>query len=546
MRFVPILIAGAGPVGMTLALSLARLGVRSMLVERNPETTKYPKMDITNVRSMELFRRLGLAQSLRMVAVPEAHCFDVAWVTTMAGHELHRFRYPSVIEKRAEIAHHNDGSQPLEPAMRVSQVVIEPALKRAIEANALVVCKFGTAFEDCAQDADGVRAVVRETVTGQTETIRCAYLAGCDGGTSRVRSCLGIQLEGQARIAQRYMVHFRSSARDMLQRWGIAWHYQSPVGTLIAQDDVDHWTLHTRPRPDEEPDRVDPKTLLARFMGGYVPCEILIANPWTPHLLVAQAYRQGRVFLAGDAAHQYIPTGGYGMNTGIGDACDLGWKLAALVRGFGGPDLLAAYDAERRPVGLRNRQASATHTDVRTAIAQAYADAGNSVYEPSAEPDPRRTALAARIAALGNAENESYGIELGYSYPQSPIVCAETDAEISNDPVRYVPTTAPGARLPSILLADGSALFDRLGPWFTLIAFGAAPDAELVEAARRLGMPLTVLRIDQPGLKAIYRCPQLLVRPDQHVAWRGCNAGAKANSIIARSLGWRGYYEARA
>jgi 2-polyprenyl-6-methoxyphenol hydroxylase-like FAD-dependent oxidoreductase len=537
MRFVPILIAGAGPVGMTLALWLARLGVQSMLIERNRETTKHPKMDITNVRSMELFRRLGIAQSLRVVAVPEAHCFDVAWVTTMAGHELHRFRYPSVIEKRAEIAHHNDGSQPLEPAMRVSQVVIEPALKRAIEANALVLCKFGTAFEDCTQDADGVTVVVRETVTGQAETIRCAYFAGCDGGASRVRSCLGIRLEGQARIAQRYMVHFRSSARDMLQRWGIAWHYQSPHGTLIAQDDVDHWTLHARPKPGDDLDRVDPSALLARFMGGYISSEILMANPWTPHLLVAQVYQQGRVFLAGDAAHQYIPTGGYGMNTGIGDACDLGWKLAALVRGFGGPGLLTAYNAERRPVGLRNRQASARHTDVRMAIAQAYADAGNAIYEPSADPDGRRAALAARIAALGNAENESYGIELGYSYAQSPIVCTETDAEISDDPVRYVPTTAPGARLPSVLLADGSALFDRLGPWFTLIAFGAAPDAELVAAARRLGMPLAVVRIDQPDLEIIYRCQQLLVRPDQHVAWRGRRAVAEANAIVARCLG---------
>jgi 2-polyprenyl-6-methoxyphenol hydroxylase-like FAD-dependent oxidoreductase len=540
MRFVPILIAGGGPVGMTLALSLARLGVQSMLVERNPETTKHPKMDITNVRSMELFRRLGLAQSLRKVAVPEAHCFDVAWVTTMTGHELHRFRYPSVVEKRAEIAHHNDGSQPLEPAMRVSQVVIEPALKRAVEAEPLVVSRFGTAFEDCAQDADGVTVVVRETATGQTETIPCAYLAACDGGTSRVRDCLGIQLEGQARIAQRYMVHFRSSARHILQRWGIAWHYQSPRGTLVAQDDVDHWTLQTRPKPGDDLDRIEPNALLARFMGGPIPCEILVANPWTPHLLVAEVYRQGRVFLAGDAAHQYIPTGGYGMNTGIADAFDLSWKLAALVRGFGGPGLLDAYDAERRPIGLRNRQASGTHTDVRMAIAEAYADAGKSVYEPSAAADGRRAALAARIAALGNAENESYGIELGYSYPQSPIVCAETDAEIWDDPVRYVPTTAPGARLPSILLADGSALFDRLGPWFTLIAVGAAPDAELIDAARRFRMPLEVVSIDQPGLENIYPSPQLLVRPDHHVAWRGGNAGAEANAIIARCLGLRG------
>ena len=240
MRSVPILIAGGGPVGMTLALALARFGVQAMLVERNRSTTQHPKMDITNVRSMELFRRLGLVEKLRSVAVPEAHCFDVAWVTTMAGYELQRFRYPSVIDKRAEIAGNNDGTQPLEPAMRVSQVVIEPALKCAVEAESRIDPRFGVAFEDCTEDAGGVTATVRDTETGQTETVRCAYLAGCDGGASRVRSCVGIQLEGQARIAQRYMVHFRSSARNVLQRWGIAWHYQSPRGTLIAQDDVDH------------------------------------------------------------------------------------------------------------------------------------------------------------------------------------------------------------------------------------------------------------------------------------------------------------------
>ena len=539
MHFLPILIAGGGPVGMTLALALARLGVQAMLVERNPNTTQHPKMDITNVRSMELFRRLGLAETLRAVAVPEAHCFDVAWVTTMAGYELHRFAYPSVIDKRAEIARNNDGSQPLEPAMRVSQVVIEPALKRAVEAEPRIVSRFCRALEECTQDADGVTAIVRDMQTAETETIRCAYLAGCDGGASRVRSCLGIQLEGQARVSQRYMVHFRSPAREALQRWGIAWHYQSPRGTLIAQDDVDHWTLQSRPKPGEDLDQVDPDTLIARFMGQPIPCEILLANPWTAHLLVAETYRRGRVLLVGDAAHQYIPTGGYGMNTGIADACDLAWKLAALVQGFGGPGLIQSYDAERRPVGLRNRQASGRHTEVRLAIAQAYAEAGNSLEEPSPEADTRRAALASRIAALGNAENESYGIELGYAYRQSPIVGAETDAEISDDPVRYIPTTAPGARLPSVLFADGSALFDRLGPWFTLIAFGTAPDAELVAAARRLGMPLEVVRVDEPALEHIYRALQVLVRPDQHVAWRGRNATAKADAIIARCLGWR-------
>src|SRR6516225_3733865 len=535
MKHVQVLIAGGGPVGLTLARDLARRDITCMLVERNPSTTRHPKMDITNARSMELFRGLGLADQLRAVAVPESSNFDVSWITSLSGHELHRFRYPSVTEWRRLIRATNDGSMPGEPPMRVSQVEIEPVLQRSIKAEPRVEARWGVAFDNLSQDAEGVTATLRST-DGQTEQVRCSYLIGCDGGQSQVRNCLGIQLDGQSRVMQRFMTHFRSRAMNVLQRWGVAWHYQSAAGTLIAQNDHDTWTLQTRWPACVAPEAVDPHALLKGFTGCDFEYQILVANAWTPHLLVAESYGIDRVYLAGDAAHQYIPTGGYGMNTGIGDACDLGWKLAAVLHGFAAPALLDSYDLERRPVGLRNRQASATHTDVRTAIARAYADAGNSVYEPSCEADGRRAALAARIAALGNAENESYGIELGYSYPQSPIVCAETDAEISNDPVRYVPTTAPGARLPSILLADGSALFDRLGPWFTLIAFGAAPDAALIEAAQRLGMPLDLVRIDQPELESIFRCPQLLVRPDQHVAWRGRKACAEANSIIARCL----------
>ena len=540
MQQTPVLIAGGGPVGMTLALVLARLGVPCMLAERNLETTRHPKMDITNVRSMELFRRYGLSDALRAVGVPEANNFDVAWVTTMAGHELHRFRYPSAVEKRALIARDNDGSQPLEPAMRVSQVVIEPVLKTAVLAEPLITSRFGWAFEDCTQDADGVTVTLRETATGRTDTVHGSYLAGCDGGTSRVRAAVGIALAGQAKVAQRYMIHFRSTARDLLQRFGIAWHYQSHNGTIIAQDDDDTWTLQTRLDAPETPEGLDPVRRLTEFIGRPIAAEILVANPWTPHLLIAQRYCEGRVFLAGDAAHQYIPTGGYGMNTGIGDAVALGWKLAAVLQGFGGPRLLAAYDAERRPVGERNRQASGAHTQVRMQIARAYAETGASgpLDEASTAGEQRRAALGARIAELGNAENESWGIELGYAYPRSPIVCGETDAEMSADPVRYVPTTAPGARLPSVLLDDGTALFDRLGPWFTLLSFGASPDAAIIAAAARRGVPLATVRIDQPGLSALYRAQQIVVRPDQHVAWRGKAAGAQADAIIARCLGW--------
>jgi len=536
MQQTQVLIAGGGPVGLMLATVLGRFGIRTMLVERNATTTRHPKMDITNGRSMELFRRFGLVDALRKAAVPEGNPFDVSWVTSMSGHELHRFRYPSPVEMRRTILARNDGTQSREPAMRVSQVEIEPVLKRAAEACAGVDVRFGVAIEDFREDADGVTAVLRDSTTGATEEARCAYLAGCDGGGSRVRDVLQIALDGTPRTALRFMVHFRSTARDVLQRWGIAWHYQSPLGTLIAQNDDDIWTLHARLENGTAVEGIDPKAIVTRFCGTRFDHDILVANAWTPHLLLAQSYGRQRVFLAGDAAHQYIPTGGYGMNTGIADAVDLGWKLAATLSDFGGPELLQSYESERRPVGFRNREASAGHTRVRIAIAECYRDA-RALDGPIS--DARRAELAAAIARLGNAENESWGIEFGYVYDGSLIVAHEAGTAPPSNPERYQPTTMPGARLPSTFLQDGSALFDRLGPWFTLVNFGAMDATPFVSAAERARVPLQVLSLNEPALEAVYGRDALLVRPDQHIAWRGSETtvvdGAK---ILSRALGW--------
>jgi 2-polyprenyl-6-methoxyphenol hydroxylase-like FAD-dependent oxidoreductase len=494
LRHIPVLIAGGGPVGMTLARTLASFGVRCMLVERQPSTTRHPKMDITNGRSMELFRRIGLAEKLRAVAVPEENNFDISWITTLAGgRELHRFRYPSVVEKRAEIKARNDGTQPREPAMRVSQVMIEPVLRDAILGDPVVEARWGVAFEDFQQDGEGVTCTLRTVATGVTEQIRCDFLAGCDGGNSVVREQLGIGLSGKANVAHRYMVHFQSEARDVLQAYGIAWHYQSAMGTLIAQDDKEVWTLQMRMPSDPE---TDPNTVLDAWVGtSDFARKILVANPWFTNLLLVDRYAHGRVFLAGDSAHQYIPTGGYGMNTGIGDAIDLGWKLAAAVKGFGSPALLASYEMERRPVGYRNRLASERHTGVRIKIAELY------------QSEPDLDALARGIAALGNAENESWGVEFGYRYDG-----------VEPDPIVYEPTTAPGARLPSTVLADGTFLYDQLGPWFTLFCFGGADPSPLIDSSPA---PLTTVVVDDPAIAPIYESKLVLVRPDTHVAWRG-------------------------
>jgi hypothetical protein len=276
--------------------------------------------------------------------------------------------------------------------------------------------------------------------------------------------------------------------------------------------------------------------LLYRFVGTTFPHQILVANPWTPHLLVADRYSRKRVFLAGDAAHQYIPTGGYGMNTGIGDAFDISWKLAAVLNGFGGPHLLASYDTERRPIGLRNRGASAAHNVVRNEIAALYDE---PLEDPTGHGDAVRRAAATAIGALGNAENECRGIEFGYVYEGSPIVEKETIA-IDSSFVAYHPTTAPGARLPSTFLNTGAAVYDMLGPWFTVLAFGDADPSRLVEAATAVGLPLGVARISDAELFPIYQAALVLVRPDQHVAWRGNRVedAAAAQHIVRRSLGW--------
>ena len=533
----PVLIAGGGPVGMTLALQLARCGVRSVLVERNATTTRHPKMDITNARSMELFRRLGLEPALRRAAVPEDNNFDVSWVDTMVGHELYRFRYPSVTETRAFIRAHNDGSQPVEPPMRVSQVKIEPVLKAAIDAAPEVTVRFATAFEDLTQDAAGVTAVIRDAETGATETIRSRYLAGCDGAGSIARRCLNIGMSGESQIVQRFTTYFRS--RDpLLRRWGLAWHYQSPLGTLIAQNDDDLWSLNSRFPEDWDFSNTDASALLVRFLGRQIDHEVLVANRWTPHLLVADAYVGGRVLLAGDAAHQYIPTGGYGMNTGIGDACDLGWKLAAVLHGFAAPQLLRSYDAERRSVGLRNRGGSGAHMQMRRDIFALYRDA--QIYGGAPVSDAAREAVGRGIAAIGNPENESTGIEYGYHYADSPVVCADDSEAAPNDTLRYRPSTVPGVRLPNVYLEDGVALHDKLGPWFTLLCIDTPPDRSWTDAAARHEVPLTVLHLTGANLAEVYGRRPLLIRPDQHIAWRGAAGidAAEAERVLRTVLGF--------
>jgi 2-polyprenyl-6-methoxyphenol hydroxylase-like FAD-dependent oxidoreductase len=542
MEETQVVIAGGGPVGMTLALELASHGIRSILAERRATTTSHPKMDLTNGRSMELFRRLGMADKLRAVGVPEDRTLDILWATSAAGHPLHRFPYAPRTQLRAEIRARNDGTDLLEPGMRISQIIVEPVLKKSIEENPLIDVRFGYAFEALEQHADSVVVQLRNTATDAIQSVRCKYLAGCDGGGSTVRTRLGIQMEGAHNIARVLMVHFKSTAVDVLGKWGIAYHLQTGMGSLIAQDDRETWTLHSVLAPGTDESALDPAAVLRAFAGRDFDFEILVSNPWSPHQVVAQKYVAGRVVLAGDAAHQFIPSGGYGMNTGIGDAVDVGWKLAAVLNGWGGPGLIASYEQERRPVAIRNREAAQRHFGIRRKIAGQYAaaKAEGPLDEQSEAGAARRAKLGAVIGDLGNAENECWGIEYGYRYDGSAIVCAGEESLPPLDPLVYSPIPVPGARLPHLFLEDGSALFDHLGREFTLLSIGAVSAGEFAKSAETLSMPLKVLRLKDASAQRILGNRLILVRPDHHIAWLGPDAPADCMRILKRvtAAGW--------
>ena len=285
--------------------------------------------------------------------------------------------------------------------------------------------------------------------------------------------------------------------------------------------------------PGTDEDAIDPQELAYEALGVRFDMSILQANPWSPHLVVSPGYGRGRVWLAGDSTHQVIPTGGYGMNTGIGDAADLAWKFAAVLQGWGGARLLETIEAERRPVAQGIVEGALTNMEVRLKIAEAYDPV---VHEESAEGAEVRKQMSRMILELGNAENESHGIELGYRYRDSSIIHHE-DNEPEWDLIKYTPSTWPGVRAPSVFLEDGSALFDQFGLWFTLIRFADTPVGDLLGAARERGLPLKLLDIREAHVRNIYERDLVLIRPDQHVAWRGDTTPADAFGIIDKVRG---------
>ena len=514
-----VLIVGAGPAGQGLAIELGQRGIDCLVIEKNPRIGVAPRAKTTNVRTREHFRRWGIAGALRDASpFGVDYPSNIAFTTRMAGHLLTRFD---------NALYCAPGRNPLyaEHAQWIPQYTVERVMREHLETIESVRFRLNCELLGFEQGEDSVVADIHDIETGERREVEAVFLVGCDGGRSLVRDAIGARMEGTFGLSRNYNIVFRAPGLAEAHPHGRAimyWQINSEVPSLIGpMDSGDRWFfMPTGLAPGVQITIDTAAALIRKATGIDLPFEVLSIDEWVAHRVVANRYRDGRVFLAGDACHLHPPYGGFGMNMGVSDAVDLGWKLAAVLQGWGGETLLRSYELERRPVHLHVLQEAAAN----------HANISNALYEDGLEDDTpagaaARLRVGQRINAAKLSEFYTLGTILGDRYSDSPVVQQVAGAAAPpRDFLNYVPSSAPGGRAPHAWLHDGSSLYDHFGPGFTLLALPAAPDIFIhaaVSDATRMGVPLTILRSDNPAIASLYLRRLTLIRPDQHIAWGG-------------------------
>ncbi len=527
-RRVPVLIVGGGPVGLALASELGWRGIRCELIEQTDGAIATPKMNEVNIRSMEICRRWGIARDVSNCPFPADFPLDVAFVTSLAGHELGRIPRAPRAEQKAE-------PHSPERLQACSQMWFDPILRRFAGAFPHVTLSYRRRLASFAATERSVLATIIDAETGEGEQIEAEYLVGCDGAGSIVRRELGIALEGET---LGHPVHLYFRAPGLLERCG-----RAPAVFFLAIDRAGLWANVRIIDPANAmwrlmvldagdgltPASVDREAYLRRAIGHELAVEWLGTSVWTRRSAVAAQYGVGRVLLAGDAVHQLSPTGALGMNTGIADAVDLGWKLAAVLQGWGGGALLSSYQHERRAIGQRNVAMAAefylAHEEFADEIAQIDAEGERSAAL-------RQRVGAALVQRVGRMFR-TVGLQIGYRYEDSPICLPDGTPPDLDDPEAFVPSARPGSRAPHCWVDDGRSILDLFGKGFVLLRLdrGAPDGSTLAAAAADHGVPVTAITIPHSGVMELYQRPLVLVRPDGHVAWRGDKL-ENANLII--------------
>lgn len=525
---VPVLIVGGGPVGLALALELGLRKVEALLIDERDGIVTLPKMNSIGTRTMEFCRRWAVAEKIRDAGLPRDYPVDISFVTSVSGYELLRFEFPSWLE-RGRLSYTPEGNYVC------SQLWFDPILFERARSFPAITLRHRTRLDSFRQDRSAVYAEITNLESGRRERITAEYLVGCDGAESRVRKLSGIKMERTARLNTNMNVFFRCREILSLQGRRPAQMYRlvgpnGVWGNLLAVDGRELWRMTVHLPSDSDPESFDVTSHIERAVGHRVSFEVLAVFSWVRSQGVAEHYRNNRVFLAGDSAHQMSTTGGFGMNTGIGDAVDLAWKLEARLCGWGGPNLLDTYEIERKPVAIRNfEEATVTFQQ------QASLPSGKAIAEDSIEGERMRSSCAeALITSNSKRQYETEGIALGYRYDLSPIICPDGTSPVADEVTTYTQTARPGSRAPHAWLRDGRSTLDLFGDAFTLLRFGQdSPCADgLVREAAKHGVPLTVVDVQEEHISALYERKLVLVRPDGHVAWRSDEAPVGPGSII--------------
>lgn len=542
-----VLIVGGGPCGLTLAIELGRRGIEVVLVDQKPGTAVNPQANATQARTMEHFRRLGIASEVRALGLPQDYPTDIAYFTRYGGIELARFRLPSS-QQASVIARSSSGSwSTAELPHRVSQKFVEQVLRRHAVAQQSVSVHYGWKLDDFVEDADAVTVSIECVQTGERRRLQAKYLIGADGARSSVRHKLAIRYGGETGEQRDFfggkMVAVYLRAPDFYQRmphdraW-MYWAFNSRRRSwLAAINGRDEFAFHTQLKPGED-DRISEqraRELVSQVLAVPLDIEVLAADTWIAgHALVAENFGEGRIYIGGDAAHLFTPAGGLGYNTAVEDAVNLGWKLAAAVCEKAGPALLESYVYERSKLAVRN-----------TGYARGFArEIGNFIPEPELEEDtPAGAAARSRAAEFLNAyvrrEFNIPGVTFGGRYDGSPVIIADGSLLPNDAANEYVPTASPGGRPPHVWLDDGRSLFDLFGPEWTLLQLGgeAACAAPFVAAAQEFGVELELVSLDSPTTRALYESDLVLIRPDQIVGWRGDGRWLDCERLFAQLLG---------
>ena len=540
----PVLISGGGPVGLVLSIELAWRGVPSIVLNTEPTTAVHPQGNTHNSRTMEHYRRLGIANRVRAVGLPPEFTTDISYLTRFTGHEFARIPMPSSAEKQRRIAEQDMSFLTPEPIHRSSQFYVEPELFAHAETLDGIDLRFGWELIDFTQYADRVESTIRHSETGDTETIVSKWLAGCDGAQGYTRRALDIPYRGEGGdevaffIGKMLSVYIDAPGIHDVMNMEPAWQYwtvNNDARTCIVTLDAKGKFVVLAKYPDSgEPDEAEIICDIQDAFGAEIDIEVISIRQWTAgNALVADRYGDGRVLLAGDAVHLFTPTGGFGMNTGVEDAVNLGWKIAAVHHGWAPDTLLDTYEGERRPIGIRNTQSSRKlASDVATIQVPA------ALEEETAEGQKARADLGRHLSGF-TEEFASLGIQLGARYDTSPLIADDGTAPPPDSPVEYVPTACPGGRAPHQWLNDGASIHDRFGKWFTLVKFGSASTdtAAFAAAAEALDVPLDIVDVAEKAARDLYACTFALIRPDHHVAWRGDSLPADAEALMRQVSG---------